>query len=194
MAVDWWAPARMTRAALACATAMLVCAAAPALAQSASNVLLVSNDRAPVSGQVAAYYASRRNLPPEQVVHIETATTERISRDDYARQIEAPVRAWLQAHDAQHRILYIVLTKGVPLAISGTEGPTGTMSSVDSELTLLYRRMSGAPVSIDGSVENPYFAAAGAPQAPKFSHASFDIYLVTRLDGFTAQDAMALVD
>ena len=173
---------------------MLTCAASQALAQAPSNVLLVANDREPVSGQVAAYYASRRNLPPEQVVHIETATTERISRDDYARQIEAPVRAWLQAHDAQDRILYIVLTKGVPLAISGTEGPTGTMSSVDSELTLLYRRMSGVPVSIDGSVENPYFAAAGATQAPTFSHASFDIYLVTRLDGFTAQDAMALVD
>src|SRR5262249_3878715 len=114
--------------------------------------------------------------------------------NDYARQIENPIRAWLVKHDAQDRILYIVLTSGVPLIISGTVGPSGTTSSVDSELTLLYRRMTGALVPVNGPVENPYFAANADTAFVPFSHATFDIYLVTRLDGFAAQDATALVD
>jgi uncharacterized protein (TIGR03790 family) len=184
----------MIRGARACVAAIIVCWASPLLAQSGSNVLLVANDRSPESGRVAASYAARRDVPAAQVLHIETATAERISRDDYASQIEAPIRAWLQKHDAEDRILYIVLTRGVPLAITGTVGPSGTMSSVDSELTLLYRRMTGATVSLAGPVENPYFAASADTAFVPFSHANFDIYLVTRLDGFTAQDATALVD
>jgi uncharacterized protein (TIGR03790 family) len=184
----------MIRDARACVAAIVLGWASPLLAQSGSNVLLVANDRSPESGRLAAYYAARRNVPTTQVLHIETATAERISRDDYASQIEAPIRAWLQTHDAQDRILYIVLTRGMPLVIMGTVGPSGTMSSVDSELTLLYRRMTGALVPVNGPVENPYFAASPDTAFVPFSHANFDIYLVTRLDGFTAQDATALVD
>ena len=41
------------------------------------------------------------------------------------------------------RIFYIVLTKGIPLRISGSGGRAGTAASVDSELTLLYRKLVG---------------------------------------------------
>ena len=52
-------------------------------------------------------------------------------------------------------MLYLVLTKGVPLRIAGTEGRTGSIASVDSELTLLYRRITGGAVPVVGQVANP---------------------------------------
>ena len=62
------------------------------------------------------------------------------ARDVYARQIEQPIWACIASLRAHDRILYIVLTKDVPIRISGTGGRSGTNASVDSELTLLYRR------------------------------------------------------
>ena len=61
------------------------------------------------------------------------------------------------ARGLQDRLLYLVLTKGVPLRIAGTTGLTGTLASVDSELTLLYRRLTGQQLSVSGRVDNPFF-------------------------------------
>jgi uncharacterized protein (TIGR03790 family) len=164
-------------------------------AQSPANVLLVVNSTSAASGSVSRYYAERRGVPQDNVCSITTAAAESISRADYATQIEQPIWqciAGLRAHD---RILYIVLTKDVPIRISGTGGRTGTNASVDSELTLLYRRRTGQQAPVAGFVPNPYFAGSGPIASIKpFSHESQDIYLVTRLDGFTLQDAIALID
>jgi uncharacterized protein (TIGR03790 family) len=95
----------------------------------------------------------------------------------------------------QDRLLYLVLTKGVPLRIAGTSGIDGTLASVDSELTLLYRRMVGQPVSSQGKIDNPYFLGdRPISQAFPFTHREHDIYLVTRLDAFTVDEALALID
>ena len=84
-----------------------------------------------------------------------------------------------------------MLTKGVPLKIRGTGGPRGTQASVDSELALLYRELIQGPAPPEGPVPNPYFhASATAP----FNRADHDIYLVTRLDGYTWEDIRGLVD
>jgi len=143
-------------------------------------------------------------------------------------------------------VLYLVLTKGVPLRIEGTGGLNGTVASVDSELTLLYRRMVTAPVSlvsrivntnfaenqteasrlagsdmylvttltsadsgvtlvgrktvgasvpITGRLDNPYFLGdKPLAQAARFSRLTSDLYLVTRLDGFTVDDVIKLID
>jgi uncharacterized protein (TIGR03790 family) len=94
----------------------------------------------------------------------------------------------------QDSVNYIVLTKDVPLRIKGTVGRMGTVGSVDSELALLYRKMMGQPTPPDGRIENPYFLGERPLSAAKpFSHADLGIYLVTRLDGFTADDARRLV-
>lgn len=164
-------------------------------AQSAANVLLVVNSTSAASATVAKYYADHRGVPQDNVCSITTAAAESISREVYAREIEQPIWkciANLRAHD---RILYIVLTKDVPIRISGTGGRSGTNSSVDSELTLLYRRRTGQSSPIAGFVPNPYFAGAGPIASIKpFTHESQDIYLVTRLDGYTVQDALGLID
>lgn len=164
-------------------------------AQSAANVLLVVNSTSAASETIARYYAEHRGIAQDNVCSITTATTESIDREAYARQIEQPIWqciAGLRAHD---RILYIVLTKDVPIRISGTGGRTGTNSSVDSELTLLYRRRTGQTAPIAGFVPNPYFAGTSPIASIKpFTHESQDIYLVTRLDGYTVQDALGLID
>ena len=95
----------------------------------------------------------------------------------------------------QDRIFYIVLTKGIPLIISGSGGRGGTASSVDSELTLLYQKLVGKRIPAVGPLPNPYFGKGPAAALPgPFSHTDQDIYLVSRLDGFSEADVIALID
>src|SRR5438046_3157984 len=164
---------------------ILILATGVARAQSSQNVLVVANEASSGSVQIANYYAGKHSLPPEQVLLIRAPVED---------EIERPIAAWLTAHAAQDRILYIVLTKDVPLRITGTGGRTGTVSSVDSELTVLYRRMLGLAVPVAGAIANPYFAGTPGGPLKRFTHDVADIYLVTRLDAFTVAEAMALVD
>ena len=69
------------------------------------------------------------------------------------------------------------------------------MASVDSELTLLYRSLTGKGVASAGHIDNPYFLGARPIQdARPFTHRDQDIFLVARLDAFTVKEALALVD
>jgi uncharacterized protein (TIGR03790 family) len=173
----------------------LATAVSPAAAQTGANVLLVINDTSPVSPQIGEYYARKRTVPSGNILHLSAPTAEQISRADYQRYVESPIAAWFGRTGAYDRILYIVLTKGVPLRVAGTSGLDGTVASVDSELTLLYRKMLGAHVPILGRVDNPYFAGDTPVSALKpFTHQAHDIFLVTRLDGFTFDDVVALID
>ena len=169
--------------------------AADARAQTGANVLVVANGNVPASVEIAEYYRTRRGVPDEQLLTIRTSPADQVTRAEYMTTIQAPVASWLSANSAQDRILYIVLAKGVPLRVAGTGGRTGTVSSVDSELTLLYRRMTGTTVVFNGAVENPYYLGdTPVGEATRFSHAAQDIYLVTRLDGFTVDDVKGLID
>jgi uncharacterized protein (TIGR03790 family) len=164
-------------------------------AQTGANVLVVVNDAVPAGATVAAKYTERRRVPAENVCHVNTTRDETVSRADYGPQIEQAIWQCIGRISGHDRVLYLVLMKGMPLRIAGTQGLDGTESSVDSELTLLYRRAAGRPMPVVGRIPNPYFAGDTAPAtwAP-FSHREHDMYLVTRLDGFTVNDALALVD
>ena len=175
--------------------AFVLAVASLASAQTAANVLLVVNDSSDDSVKIGEHYAKVRAIPAAQVLHLKMPVGEIITRPGYAQLIEAPISEWLNANGAQDRILYIVLTKGLPLRIDGTAGRQGTVSSVDSELTLLYRRLAGTAVAPQGQVANPYYLGTDAvAKAKPFSHRAHDIYLVTRLDGFTAGDVIAMID
>ena len=168
---------------------------AGARAQSARNVLVVSNAHSSVSREIADYYAQKRSISGEQAVRLDVPVADEVSRGVYEAQIERPIAQWLVSHSAQDRILYIVLTKDVPLRVAGTGGPTGTVASVDSELALLYRKFEGKTIRLSGSIENPYFLGdKPAATAPLFSRRTHDIYLVTRLDGYTVADVRAMID
>ena len=173
----------------------VVLGVAPLHAQTAQNVAVVINDASPDSLRVGEHYARVRSVPSSQVIRIRTSVSDEIDRDDYLRDIEQPIISVLTQRRLQDRVLYIVLTKGVPLRIGGTTGTNGTIASVDSELTLLYRRMLGLSNPPAGSLDNPYFLGERPlNEARRFGHRDHDIYLVTRLDAYTADEAIALID
>jgi uncharacterized protein (TIGR03790 family) len=163
--------------------------------QTAENVAIVINENSSSSQRIGEYYTRKHALPSTNVIRIKTSTEEIIDRLSYLTTIETPIAAALSRQNLQDRILYLVLTKGVPLRVSGTNGVQGSTASVDSELTLLYRRMTGQNAPIPGRIDNPYFLGTrGIDQARLFSHREQDIYLVARIDAFTVEEALALVD
>jgi uncharacterized protein (TIGR03790 family) len=166
-----------------------------AIAQTARNVLVVVNESSPASTEIGEYYVRARGVPADQVVRVAVDPVDEVSRADYQSRIETPVSDWLGRQRAHDRILFIVLTKGVPLRVAGTTGRTGTVASVDSELALLYRRLTGVPVPPQGATANPYYTGGEWPgPARPFTHEDQDIFLVTRLDGFTVAEVKALID
>lgn len=176
-------------------SALLLTIASTARAQTADHVLLVVNKSSQDSVKIGEHYTRVRRIPADQVLQIEAPVVETVPRATFQRHIEIPISNWIAKRAAHDRILYIVLTKGVPLRIEGTIGRNGTMSSVDSELTLLYRKLVGATLAPGGQVPNPYYLGAEpATKAKRFNHRDHDIYLVTRLDGFTATDVIAMID
>ncbi|MBP1609458.1 MAG: putative system TPR-repeat lipoprotein [Acidobacteria bacterium] len=167
----------------------------PVFAQTAENVLLVINESSAISMEAGMYYAKKRSIPQSNILRIKTAADESVSRENFQRQIDAPIAAWLTRSSAHDRVLYIVLTKGVPLRISGSSGKEATTASVDSELALLYRRMLGQTIPSAGPVKNPYFLSdTPVAQAKLFNHDDQDIYLVSRLDGYNIADIRGLID
>lgn len=167
----------------------------PLFSQSSENVLLILNEASLISLDIGQYYAQKRSIPAANVLKLKTTADESITRSDFERQIEAPIAQWLAKTSAQDKILYFVLTKGIPLRIEGTSGPDGTVVSVDSELTLLYRKMTGQPIEPRGRINNPYFLGEGSiSEAKPFTHEMRDIFLVSRLDGYTREDIRGLID
>src|SRR5262245_24515816 len=185
---------RLTFEILACLTISL--GTAPAVhGQSAENVAVVINDKSADSERIGEHYARTRSLPPSNVLRIQTSPEEAIERDAYVRTIVLPLGLANRRAGLQDRLLYLVLTKGVPLRIAGTTGVSGTIASVDSELTLLYRRLVGQPLPLPGAIENPYYLGAhDMREAKPFSHREHDIYLATRIDAFTVNQALAVID
>jgi uncharacterized protein (TIGR03790 family) len=163
-------------------------------AQDRNAVLVVANSASASSVSIAMQYAAARGVPDDQVLRITTATRAQVTRAAFELEIQAPIAGWLASRGAQDRILYIVLTRDVPLRIEGTRGREGTSASVDSELALLYRRMAGVTARVQGAVANPYFFDNAGVLPTPFDRAAYDIYLVTRLDGFTAADALGLIE
>ncbi len=172
------------------------------------QVLLVINANSLISQAVAADYASQRQVT--NIVRIQcedsavSTKNETIALADYSRMIENPIRDYLATHT---NINFIVLTKGIPIRITGaalgscdehSREPRNIRGhpSVDSYLAALdYTNFPNAlKIDIAGSgaigcaYSNRYWNAT-----EPFSHAKFGGYLVTRLDGYTEADAKTLV-
>ncbi len=172
---------------------LLLLAAIPALsAQTGDQVLLVVNRNDAASRQIADYYRPRRSIPLKNVCYLDATTTaEEIPWETYLAQVERPIAACLEKNGLREKILYIVLTLGVPLKVQGSgRGLEAEYASVDSELALLYGKMKGATFARMGPVRNPFFMQRDAP----FTHPRFPIYLVTRLAAYDVADVKAMID
>ncbi len=176
--------------------------------RSPGQVLLVVNESSPVSKAIAGDYARKRHV--RNIIGVQCQDSALSSRNEtiplaaYMQSIESPLRGYLAAHT---NIDFIVLTKGIPIRITGaalgscseqSREPPGVRGhpSVDSCLAALdYANLPGTMrIDIAGSgavgcaFSNRYWNAA-----QPFSHSRFGGYLVTRLDGYTEADARALV-
>lgn len=174
-----------------CLSALVFIPAAEA--QTAENVLLVVNRRSAESRAIGDYYQQKRAIRALNVCLIDAETAEDVIRETYEKQIEAPVGACLRMRGLTERVLYIVLTMGVPLRMWPSAGKSEQQSdgaAVDSELTLLYQKMRGVKIPLDGPIPNPFFRQRDTP----FRHPTFPMYLVTRLDAWTVSEVKAMID
>src|SRR5688572_16412006 len=132
------------------------------------NVLVVANTRSALSRSVAEYYTRKRSIPQRNVCVIDTATDETATREQFAREIAAPIAHCLRSRKLVETILYIVTTAGVPLRVKGKQPGARDNASVDSELTLLYAEITGRRPPLGGPVPNPFFKQAAAFSHPRF--------------------------
>lgn len=170
--------------------------------RSPDQVLVVVNTASPTSRAIAADYVRKRQikniLPVKCGDSALNPENETLAAADYTALIEQPVRAYLASHP---QIDFIVLTKGIPIRVKG--GETGNTAgggvaspSLDSCLAALdYASLPDAKkYHFMGQDATGYAWANRYWNASEpFSHAKFGGYLVSRLDGYTRGEAMALV-
>jgi uncharacterized protein (TIGR03790 family) len=168
---------------------------------SPSEVLVVYNSNSPISTAIAADYIAKRGITNVvSVACVDSATNsvnETIPLATYTSEIANPISAYLSGASG---INFIVLTKGIPIRITGantgeSSAPSPDRPSLDSYLAAIdYPTIPGAvQITVQGSgiTGNVWLNRYWNATVP-FSHAVFGGYLVTRLDGYTQSDAMGL--
>ena len=105
----------------------------------ATLAAVVYNTADPLSEDLARFYAERRGIPEERLIALRCSTEEEISREEYERDVAAPLRRafderrwWSRSPDRppagpddrapasqvfSSRVRYLVLVRGVPLKI-----------------------------------------------------------------------------
>ena len=172
---------------------VLLCILSGLLYADYSDVLLVANSNSAVSLQIADYFQSHRaNLTHRLAVTLPEGDS--ITFALLNSTLLQPARKYLNS--TNDTINYIVLTKGFPLYTSGDvldvfgahmSIPNANASSVDSELALVNTAYEGS-IGAGGYVANPYYGGSN------FSRSGQGIYLVTRLDGFSLEDVIRMID
>ena len=173
---------------------ILLLLGAPAVpAPDAKRVLVVINQNSTDSTVVGGYYVKKRQIPRENVVFVKVGSGANIPTSEYTKGLEEPVKANLAKN--KNKIDFIVLTKGVPYRLDNDGGYSvdGFLSTMDLKVAPIRGDLPSVPDKEQGEeirrAINPYFN-----KREPFSHSKFKMYLVTRLEGYTAADAKALVD
>ncbi|HJP83880.1 MAG TPA: TIGR03790 family protein [Fimbriimonadaceae bacterium] len=157
------------------------------------RVLVVINENSPDSLAVGAYYVKKRSIPHDNVVFVKVTASNNVSMADYTKSIEGAVRANLTKN--KNKIDFILLAKGVPIRLDNDGGYSvdGYLATMDLKVSPIRGDLPNVPDSEQSNeirrAMNPYFN-----KREPFSHDKFKMYLVTRLDGYSAADAKALVD
>jgi uncharacterized protein (TIGR03790 family) len=191
----------------------LVAASSVLQAQQASKdaqaTVVVYNVADPSSVSLAKYYAKRRQIPETNLIGLNCSMQEEITRQEYMRTIEVPLRVelldrglWTYAPGSKvigaTKVRYAVLMRGMPLKIAADPTiPTNPSlpaalgsrndASVDSELATL-GMITNSPA---GFQANPYFRRFtpimdlnGEPE----------LLLVCRLDAPTEARVRGMID
>lgn len=152
----------------------------------AANVLVVVNRLSPQSAEIGEYYRRRRGIPKRNLVYLSyRGNSQIVSEKAFEEKIKAPLRDYLGSKGLKEKILYIVMTYGLPYKVY-VRGERAA-DSLDAYLTDLfdeYKRDPNLEMSPrDARYRNPYYRGGS-----HFSRANGNRgYLVTRLDGPLAQ-------
>lgn len=168
------------------------------LASVGERVLVVENADSPTSVQISSAYRSVRSVKNRCIIFCQDsakdAGKETIDYASYRKQIEQPIRDALKDHP---EIDFVVLTKGIPIRVTGAKtGINNDQPSVDSSLAALGydERTDVTPVVVNETgFKGKCWVNRYWNSDEPFSHQKFGGYLVTRLDGYTLNDALALI-
>lgn len=175
------------------------------------HVVVIYNEDEAESKELAEYYATKRQIPPQNVVGVRAPKAEEISRAEYDKLLRAPLydkaladKWWIPSGRLDdpmfiHNVYVLVLMRGMPLKIKQDDAlnkpgqklqgvqaeAQKNAASVDSELAMLaymdYERNGFSP--------NPYYKynedAVGAGGS---------VFLVTRIDAPTFADCKRMID
>jgi len=156
------------------------------------DVALIVNDNSLISKDIGTYFAERRGIPGINIINISVPEKEIITFEEYD-ELERQVKENLSSRGLTNGINYMVTTKGVPLKVTSGETNMNRQkyyesASVDSELMLLDSDMEYQVHNLY-TVSNPYWDS----EKP-FSREDYGIRLVTRLTGYTVEEARGLID
>lgn len=194
----------------------------PVATPAATEVAVVYSRRIPESQAVAHHYATLRGIPTNQLIEIEVPAGEIISRQDFERRIEAPIRTAL----TDRRLLqlnailrpatpdrpggfrytcsggsvrYLVMTWGLPYRIAPDSGLRESTNGIPPALqrneACVDNELALLPAAGSYALTGPLLnrLAYGATN-PTVLRPSNQLLMVTRLDGPTPALARQLVD
>lgn len=156
-------------------------------ATSEGKRVLVLWNRPNAEGEyLANYFAWKRGVPKDNVLRVIVDEGEDTNINAFNQGIVPQVREKVAA--SKTPIDYIVLVKGMPLRIFDNNAGyalDGYVATMDMKLDPIKEPQRD---QIQKAI-NPYFG-----KSEPFSKAKFGYYLVTRLDGYSYDDARRLVD
>lgn len=184
----------------------------------AQHVLVVANRNVPDSVKIAMYYAEKRGVPKEQICVIECPPSESITRSDYIKTIQLPVREFMEKKGlirrepvigmgdeprtalitVANKIRYMVLCYGVPVNIA----PDPKLTEPDIQRWPEQFRRNEAAVDSELALVLAEYPKFGYVPNPLYNHPNpnsreplkIPLILVTRLDGTNAEHARSLID
>ncbi len=182
---------------------LLSATAVVAQQESYDDVLLVVNDASPASQQIADYFASRRGIAPEHICHFSYTAAEVIDSLAF-RNIQWQIQNFMRRNNLTDSINYIVTTKGCPLRVTtiqqdqfGLPAPVfavyGGQASFEDLLSVINGPDSSLILATKGNISREWNAPFFNAQERFRRSAAMPIYLVTRLDGYTVEDVLALI-
>ncbi|MEK6646746.1 MAG: TIGR03790 family protein [Candidatus Firestonebacteria bacterium] len=157
------------------------------------NVLVVINNASSASKEIGLYYQKARSIPDVNMMYYTGETTETVNTTEYNKLVMS-IKNWINSNNIYDKIDYIVLTKGTPLRRNGSDSVTNSLVTMDASPAITSRTI------------NPYNgrswssgASGGTAMRDTFSHSKTyngykNLYLVTKLDGYTVEQVKALID
>lgn len=154
-----------------------------------NDVGVIVNTNSSMSMAIGDYFQNARSIPATNMIYISVSTAEEIDSVEFNR-LRTQVENHLVVNSLVTTMNYLVTTKGVPLKVNrgSTFSTSSPSSSVESELACILGAYSGF-IGGEGRITSPYYFQNGA-----FSKAIYDIYLVTRLDGYSVEQVFDLID